>query len=111
MVVQSLGGPALGATRSRTLGTDPQSLGSAANRIPGKTANCYLRPKISKAPGRSPPRQNACPRVGSMVSKGASAFGRLDNCVFLDGVHVERSVADLFWRTRQRCRRSAQSRK
>src|ERR1700733_5321988 len=104
MVLQSLGRSIVGTTGSRTLGTDPQSLGPTTNRLPGKTANCYLRPRISKAPGRSPPRQNACPRVGSMVSKGASAFGRLDNCVFLDGVHVERSAADLFWRTRQRCR-------
>src|SRR5580700_1825923 len=110
MVVQSLGGPALGATRSRTLGTDPQPLGSAANRLPRKTTKCYLRPEISKTLGGSPPRENACRRVGSVVSKGASAFGRVDNRVFLDGVHVERSPTDLFWRTRQRCRRSAQSR-
>src|SRR4029077_16736453 len=111
MVVQSLGGPALGATRSRTLGTDPQSLGSAANRFPGKTTECYLGPKVSKALGRSPPRENARRRVGRVVSKGASTFGRVDNCVFLDGVHVERSATDLFRRTRQCCRRSAQSRK
>jgi hypothetical protein len=38
-------------------------------------------------------------KVGSVVSKGASGFGRVDDCVFLDGVHVERSAADLFWRT------------
>ena len=49
MVVQSLGRSALGATRSRTLGTDPQSLGHAANRLPRKTANRHLRPKISNS--------------------------------------------------------------
>ena len=46
-----------------------------------------------------------------VVSKGASAFGHIDDCVFLDGVHVERSAADLFGRTRKRRRRSAQSSK
>jgi len=47
MVVQSLGGPALGATRSRTLGTDPQSLGSSPNSFPRDTADRYLRRRVS----------------------------------------------------------------
>ena len=43
--------------------------------------------------------------------KAHPRLGRLDNCLFLDGVHAERSAANLFRRTRQRRRRSAQSRK
>ena len=42
------GGSALGATRPRTLGTDAQSMGPAANRISGKTAKCYCRPETFK---------------------------------------------------------------
>src|SRR4051794_29395491 len=99
MVVQSLGGSSLGATRSRTLGTDAQSVGSVANRISRKTAKCYCRPELSKTAGWPPPRENACRRVGDLVSKNASAFRCVDYCLFLDGIYAERSAADLFGRT------------
>ena len=55
------------------------------------------------------PRENACRRVGCVVSEGASALGPVDNRVFLHGIYVERSPADLFRRPRQCCWRSAQA--
>src|SRR5215467_13031212 len=109
MVLQPLCGSPLGATRPQTLGADAQSMGSAADRISGKTATGYCGSELSKPVGGSPPRENTWPRVGSVVSKSVSEFGRVDDCVFLDGIHVERSAADLFWRPRKRCRRPTQS--
>ncbi len=111
LVLQSFRGQALGASGSRTLGFNPQPLGRPADCIPGKAARVSSR--IAGLPNAHWLISIAAERTGGATTepgfqKISSGFAAEDGRLFLDGVHAERSAADLFGWARERCRRSTQ---
>ena len=76
-----------------------------------KLQSVTCRPGFPDAAGRSCIAKKGRPKQPEgWFQKSSSSFRSLHGRLFLHGVHVERSAADLFGRTRQRGRRSAQGR-